>query len=330
MKVILTGGAGFIGSHMADTLLNFGHEVKILDNFSTGRPDNLQHIIGSVDLIKCDLSEEGDWQRHFNNCDWVIHLAALADIVPSIRDPQSYFNSNVRATLNVLQAAVSAGVKRFVYAASSSCYGIPETFPTPEHAPNQPQYPYALTKVMGEDLVMHWSNIYGLPAISLRFFNVYGTRSRTSGTYGAVFGVFLAQKLAKSALTIVGDGNQTRDFTYVTDVTLAILAAAQSDKSGQIYNVGSGQTVSINEIVGLIGGDFTFIPKRPGEPECTFADTSKIIRDLGWAPKISIEQGVKMVLENIEYWRDAPVWTTETIAQATQDWFRFLGKENKF
>ena len=328
MRVILTGGAGFIGSHMADTLLKNGYEVTILDNLSTGRLENLDHLSGAVELIECDLSKEGEWQKHFNQGDWVIHLAALADIVPSIRDPQGYFNSNVQGTFNVLQAAVSAGVARFVYAASSSCYGMPDTFPTPEHAPNRPQYPYALTKVMGEDLVMHWSQIYGLPAVSLRFFNVYGTRSRTSGTYGAVFGVFLAQRLANSALTVVGDGNQTRDFTYVTDVTRAILAAARSDKSGQVYNVGSGQTVSINRIVELIGGDSVFIPKRPGEPDCTFADTAKIRRELDWMPKIPIEKGIEMVLENIDYWRDAPVWTAKTIEKATSDWFKFLGQEN--
>lgn len=327
MRVILTGGAGFIGSHMVDTLLENGCEVTILDNLSTGRLENLKHVSGAVDIIECDLSKEGEWQKHFNKCNWVIHLAALADIVPSIRDPKGYFNSNVRGTLNVLQASVSAGVERFVYAASSSCYGIPDTFPTPEYAPNRPQYPYALTKVMGEDLVMHWSQIYGLPALSLRFFNVYGTRSRTSGTYGAVFGVFLAQKLAKSALTVVGDGNQTRDFTYVTDITRAILAAARSDKSGHIYNVGSGQTVSINRIVELIGGDSIFIPRRPGEPDCTFADTTKIRRELDWVPEIPIEKGVKMVLENIDYWRDAPVWNAKTIEKATSDWFKFLGQE---
>jgi UDP-glucose 4-epimerase len=179
---------------------------------------------------------------------------------------------------------------------------------------------------MGEELVMHWSQLYALPAISLRFFNVYGPRSRTSGTYGAVLGVFLAQKLAGKPYTIVGDGEQTRDFTYVTDIVLAMLAAAKSDKSGEIYNVGSGATVSVNRLAQLLGGEKVHIPKRPGEPDSTFADIARIQKDLNWSPKISIEEGIANILENIEYWREAPVWNPETIATATEDWFRYLGK----
>jgi UDP-glucose 4-epimerase len=233
----------------------------------------------------------------------------------------------VDGTFNVLQASNAAGIKRFIYAASSSCYGIPDSYPTPEDEEIRPQYPYALTKRLGEELVMHWSQVYKLPAISTRFFNVYGTRSRTSGTYGAVFGVFLAQKLANKPMTIVGDGNQTRDFTYVTDVAQALIAAAKSGIFGKIYNVGSGQTVSVNKLVELLGGEKQNIPKRPGEPDCTFADISKIKSDLNWSPKISIEEGVKLVLENIDYWRNAPVWTPDSIAGATVDWFKYLGNK---
>jgi UDP-glucose 4-epimerase len=227
----------------------------------------------------------------------------------------------------VLQASQQANVRRFVYVASSSVYGIPDCYPTPEIADIRPQYPYALTKHLGEQLVLHWAQVYRLAALSLRFFNVYGPRSRTSGTYGAVFGVFLAQKLAGQPYTIVGDGEQTRDFTYVSDIVAALIAAAHSNQSGKVFNVGSGATVSVNRLVELLGGEKVYIPKRPGEPDCTFADISKIQTELDWRPKISIEEGVARLLQHIDYWRDAPVWTPNTIADATRDWFRYLGDD---
>ncbi len=326
MKSIVTGGAGFIGSHLVDRLLDMGHEVIVLDNFSTGRKDNLNHVNKKIKLVECDLSIKCDWVREFKNVDWVFHLASLADIVPSIQNPESYFRSNVDATFYVLEAARHANVKRFIYSASSSCYGIPDEYPTKESSEIRPQYPYALAKRMGEELVEHWAQLYNLPAISLRFFNVYGTRSRTSGTYGAVFGVFLAQKLANKPYTVVGDGNQTRDFTYVTDIVSALVVAAESNKVNTIYNVGSDTTVSINKIVKLLGGDKVNIPKRPGEPDCTYADISKIKDDLNWKPTISIEEGVKKILGNIDYWKDATVWEADSIADATSDWFKYLDK----
>ena len=298
-----------------------------MDNFSTGRPENLEHIKDQIKLIECDISKAGIWEKEFDGANWVIHLAALADIVPSINDPEAYFHANVVGTLNVLQASKKYKIKRFIYSASSSCYGIPAAYPTPEDTPMEPQYPYALTKRLGEELVIHWAKLYNLPALSLRFFNVYGPRSRTSGTYGAVFGVFLAQKLAQEPMTIVGDGNQTRDFTYVTDIASALMAAVLSSKSGEIYNVGSGATISVNRISELIGGEVVHIPKRPGEPDCTFADISKINEELNWEPTISIERGVEMILENIHYWAKAPVWTPNEIKEATADWFKYLGKE---
>lgn len=325
MRALVTGGAGFIGSHLVDKLLKNQFEVIVIDDFSTGRALNLEHLKHEIEIVESDISIQGKWIEKFKGIDYVFHIAALADIVPSIQNPDAYFRSNVNGTFNVLQASKSYDIKRFVYAASSSCYGIPNQYPTPETAPIQPQYPYALTKRMGEELVLHWAQIYKLPAVSLRFFNVYGPRSRTSGTYGAVFGVFLAQKLANQAFTIVGDGNQTRDFTYVRDVVEAIFLAANSNESGKVYNVGSGKTISINRIVELLGGDRVSIPKRPGEPDCTFADITKIQKELGWTPKVSIEEGVNNLLENIDYWKEAPVWTPEKIEKATSDWFKYLG-----
>ena len=326
---IVTGGAGFIGSHLVDALLAENVSVRVIDNYSTGRPENLAHVAGQVDLVEADFAKSGSWQKLFQDVDWVFHLGALADIVPSIQRPTDYFQANVDGTFNVLEAAKNAGVKRFVYAASSSCYGIPEKYPTSEAADISPQYPYALTKRLGEELVMHWAQLYNLPAIALRLFNVYGPRSRTSGTYGAVLGVFLAQKLANKPFTVVGDGTQTRDFTYVTDVANAFLTAAQSSACAEIFNVGSGETVSVNRLVELLGGEVTYIPKRPGEPDCTYADITKIRRDLKWQPKVDIKQGVDNVLANIDYWKSAPVWTPATIATATQDWFKYLGSNDK-
>jgi UDP-glucose 4-epimerase len=323
---VVTGGAGFIGSHLVDALLAEDIKVRVIDNYSTGRPENLAHVEGKVELVEADIASSGNWQKSIKDADWVFHLGALADIVPSIQRPDDYFQANVVGTFNVLEAAKHAKVKRLVYAASSSCYGIPDSYPTSELAEIRPQYPYALTKRLGEELVMHWAQVYQLSAIALRLFNVYGPRSRTSGTYGAVFGVFLAQKLANKPFTVVGDGTQTRDFTYVTDVANAFLTAAKSSRRGEIYNVGSGQTISVNRLVELLVGDVTYIPKRPGEPDCTFADISKIRRDLNWQPQVNIEKGVKQVLANIDYWRSAPVWTPASIATATQDWFKYLGQ----
>jgi UDP-glucose 4-epimerase len=327
MKTVVTGGAGFIGSHVVDRFLADGHDVTVIDNYSTGRPENIAHAAGRLTVVEADISVPGTWVAAFEAAEWVIHLAALADIVPSIQNPTSYFRANVDGTFSVLQAARAAGVKRFIYAASSSCYGIPDTYPTAEMAEMRPQYPYALTKLLGEQLVMHWAQVYDVPAASLRFFNVYGPRSRTSGTYGAMFGIFLAQKLAQQPYTIVGDGTQSRDFIYVTDIASAVHAAAASAVSGEIMNVGSGATVSVNRVVDLLGGEVTNVPKRPGEPDQTFADISKVKRLLGWSPSVGIEEGIALLLQNIDYWRGAPVWNPESIAEATKDWFDYLGKE---
>lgn len=330
-RCLVTGGAGFIGSHIVEHLLALGHSVVVVDNFSTGRPENLAHLANAgsrLSVFKRDLADPNALDGVLEGVEWVFHLAALADIVPSIQHPMEYFRANVDGTANLLEALRTHGcVKRMVYAASSSCYGIPDVFPTPESAEIRPQYPYALTKYMAEEMVLHWARVYGLPAVTLRLFNVYGPRSRTSGTYGAVFGVFLAQKLADQPYTVVGDGTQTRDFTFVSDVVDAFLTAIRSDLVGEAMNVGSDNTYSVNRLVELLGGPVTHIPKRPGEPDCTFADVSKIKRLLGWSAKVPLEQGVATMLDNIEYWRQAPVWNSSTIADATKDWFRFLGKQ---
>ena len=323
---IVTGGCGFIGSHLADNLIKLNFEVVVIDNLSVGRRENISHLNenSKFTFVDADISNFDLIEPIFRGADLVFHLAALADIVPSIENPTEYYKSNVTGTFNVLQACRKHKVKKIIYAGSSSCYGIPDEYATKEIASIRPEYPYALTKNLGEQLVMHWCKLYNLPAISLRFFNVYGPRARTSGTYGAVFGVFLAQKLANKPFTVVGDGNQTRDFTFVSDVVNAIIAAADSDLSGEVINIGSNNTYSINRLVELLGGEITYIPKRPGEPDCTWADITKATQLLDWEPKVSLEEGVDVLLNNIEDWADAPLWDEKSITKATKSWFKYI------
>ncbi|MEW5769662.1 MAG: SDR family oxidoreductase [Pseudomonadota bacterium] len=327
MKALVTGGAGFIGSHLTELLIGRGHQVVVVDNLCSGSLQHLEPVAGHPDLAvhELDIRDAAALAPLLAGVDWVFHLAGLADIVPSIEMPQEYYSTNVTGTFNLLEASRAAGVKRFVYAASSSAYGIPEVYPTPEDTPIRPKYPYALTKYMGEELALHWQQVYGLPVVSLRLFNVYGPRARASGVYGAVFKVFLAQKLNGRPYTVVGDGTQTRDFTYVTDVAEAFLAAAESSVAGEAINIGSGGHYSVNRLVELLGGPVQYIPKRPGEPDCTFADVTRARTLLGWQARVSFEEGVARMLERIEEWREAPVWNADSIGEATRSWFHFLG-----
>lgn len=326
MKTIITGGAGFIGSHLAELLLEKGHSVLVLDNLSTGNKKNLDSIKDNSNFrfVEIDVKEYNKIKNYFLGVDWVFHLAALADIVPSVNEPFKYLNNNIEATISVLESARQAGVKKFIYTASSSCYGLAKVFPTPETEPIQLEYPYALSKYLGEEIALHYWQVYKLPVISLRLFNVYGPRQRSSGTYGSMFSVFLAQKLSGNPYTVVGDGNQTRDFVFVKDVARAFLMAAESEIEGEIFNVGSGENHSINQIVKFLRGPVTYLPKRPGEPECTLADISKIKSQLGWKPTISLEEGINSLLAEIDYWREAPVWTPESIKEVTKEWFKNL------
>lgn len=323
-KALVTGGAGFIGSHLSIKLVNLGYEVTIIDNLSTGRLENIKEILDQIKFIKADISKKNQWYKEIKKIDYVFHLAALADIVPSIENPEKYFDSNVKGTLNILELSKKLKIKKLIYAASSSCYGIPKKFPTNETESISPMYPYALTKYLGETLIMHWAKVYKLPSISLRLFNVYGTKSRTSGTYGAMFGVFLAQKLSKKPLTVVGDGNQKRDFIYVSDVVEAFIKSAKSKLNNEIFNVGADNPISVNEIVKLLKCEYLNIPKRPGEPDCTWANIEKIKLMLNWEPKISIKNGINILEKNIDYWKKAPVWNKHAINKATKTWFKYL------
>lgn len=327
---IVTGGAGFIGSHMVDLLLDHGFRVHVIDNMVGGRAANLAGHRNDPDLVldERDARALVPGDKLFADASYVFHFAGIGDIVPSIEHPTEYMSANVHGTVHVLEAARHAGVRKLVYAASSSCYGL-AAVPTREDHPIAPRYPYALSKYLGELALLHWHRVYRLPVNSLRIFNAYGTRSRTSGVYGAVFGVFLRQKLAGRPFTVVGDGAQRRDFLYVTDVATAFLRAAETHREGEVYNLGAGNPQSINRLVELLGGEVVYVPKRPGEPDCTWADIGKIRRELGWAPTVSFEEGVKRVLADIEYWRDAPLWDPDSIARATKIWFDMLSSEVK-
>lgn len=325
---LVTGGAGFIGSHAVEQLIKKGYNVRVIDNLVGGRIENIKSFI---DAEKCEFYEmdirdlEPD-STLFQNVEFVLHFAGIGDIVPSIQRPLDYMSVNVQGTVSVLEAARINCVNKFVYAASSSCYGANPVTPTNEGAEISTAYPYALSKYLGELSAFHWQEVYGLNVNSIRIFNAYGTRSRTSGAYGAVFGVFLKQKLAQKALTIVGDGTQKRDFVFASDVAKAFILAAQSPLSKKIWNLGSNNPISINKLAELIGGDKVFLPQRPGEPHVTWADNSKIIDELGWTPQVSFEQGVSEILKNIDYWRSAPLWDEESISIATRDWFKFMTK----
>ena len=323
---LVTGGAGFIGSHLVDLLLEEGLEVRVLDNLSGGRLDNLSHHRGNSRL-KVELEDIRNLMPDHSimqGVELIFHFAGIGDIVPSIEKPLEYMDVNVQGTVRVAEAARQAKVRKLVYAASSSCYGATPPTPTPESAPIDTRYPYALSKFQGEQVILHWHKVYGLPVNSIRIFNAYGIRSRTSGAYGAVFGVFLAQKLAGKPFTVVGDGTQTRDFLYASDVARACWLAGISDQVGKIYNLGAGKPQSVNRLVELLQGPVVHVPKRPGEPDCTWADIRKITGELQWSPQVDFAEGVGRMLKVIDYWKQAPVWDTASIEKATRTWFAYM------
>jgi UDP-glucose 4-epimerase len=328
---VVTGGAGFIGSHMVDLLLERGYRVRALDNLLAGRLENLEHHRAEprLEFVERDVRSLAADDPVVGGVSYVFHFAGIGDIVPSIDRPTEYMSVNVMGTVHALEAARHAGVEKFVYAASSSCYGLAEELPTTERAPIRPQYPYALSKYNGEEAVLHWGKVYKLPVVSIRIFNAYGPRSRTTGAYGAVFGVFLRQKLAGKPLTVVGDGTQRRDFLFATDVARAFLSAAESGRHQEVYNLGAGNPQTVNRLVELLGGQTVSVPRRPGEPDCTWADITKIRRELGWEPLVPFDRGVAEMLRNIDYWQSAPLWDPDSIAAATRTWFAMLSEEDQ-
>jgi len=319
---IVTGGCGFIGSHLVDLLITKGFEVRVLDNLSTGKLSNLNK---KAKFFKVELSEYGDWKKYFKGAKYIFHLAGLAELVSSIKNYDEYYKSNVAATFNVFQASKDNKCKKIIYSASSTCYGKPKKFPTTENEIISTLHPYAITKYLAEELLIRFGRVFNIPVVSARLFNVYGPRVRGTKGYGAVFTVFLTQKIYKKAFTVVGDGKQTRDFTFVRDIVEALFLLATNKKIiNNIYNIGSGKSISINNIVKLLGGKKVSIPKRPGEPDCTFADITKVKKHLKWKPRFDISSGVKIMLNHINDYKKQPLWNKNKIKIATADWFKFL------
>lgn len=289
-KVIVTGGAGFIGSHLVDALVKEGFEVHVIDNLATGKKENINP---KAVFHKADIRQPEKIKPVFAGAGYVFHLAALPRVQPSIQDPKTTYDVNAVGTLNVLLAARDAGVRRVIYAASSSAYGNQKKFPLKESFPADPVSPYGLQKYMGELQCRLFSQIYNLETVSLRYFNVYGPRFSAEGDYSLVVGRFLKQSQLGQALTIVPDGRQSRDFTHVHDVVRANLLAMKSKKvgRGEVINIGGGCDQSVNKVAALIGGPTMFAEPRV-EPRRTLADITLAEELLGWRPRIKFEKGV--------------------------------------
>ena len=292
-KAIVTGGAGFIGSNLVDRLIDMGVEVHIIDDLSTGNKENINP---KAIFHKIDISILEPLQNHWQlkGADIVFHCAALARVQPSIEDPVSFDSVNVSGTVRMLALAHRLGVKRFIYSASSSCYGNNKTFPTPETESINPLSPYGLQKYVGEQYCKMFSQVYGLDTISLRYFNVYGEKMNLEGAYKLVIPIFAQQMLEGKSLTINNDGEQRRDFTCVGDVVEAnIIAATHSKKfEGEAFNIGNGDNYSINEIADMFGGEKQY-GNKVTEPFVTLADYTKAKKILGWKPKGDLSSWIK-------------------------------------
>jgi UDP-glucose 4-epimerase len=296
MKVLITGGAGFIGSNLAEKLLAEGHKVTVMDNISTGKRENIPK---DAEFFELDIANLDSIKAIFKNKDVVFHVAAIPRISRSIENPAESFSSNVTGTLNVLLASRDAGVRRVVYSASSSAYGIQEKLPLSEDMRSRPLNPYALTKYIGEELCKEFTDLYGLDTISLRYFNVYGQKMDIRGEYATVIGKFLRLKSEGKPLTIVGDGKQTRDFTHVDDIVTAnVLAMRIECGGGEVINTGGGDRHSVLEIADLIGGEKVHVPQRPAEIRDTLADITKAKRILAWEPKVGFKEGIERLISN--------------------------------
>ena len=317
MKYLVTGGAGFIGSNLTEALLNQGHHVIVLDNLSTGKLENLKGLektAGALEFIEGDLRNLDTCRKVCENVDYVLHQGALGSVPRSIADPIATNESNINGTLNILVAARNAGVKRLVYAASSSAYGDTPTLPKVETMPSNPISPYAVTKFVGEMYCRIFFNVYGLETISLRYFNVFGRRQDPNSAYAAVIPAFVKALLNNSSPTIYGDGSQSRDFTYLDNVIQANLKACDAPKEacGQVFNIACGKTTTLNELYDrlcfLLKKDNKplYAPPRPGDVKHSFAEISKTKRLLGYDPKHDLFQGLELAIEwykeNARFW----------------------------
>ncbi|KKU12737.1 MAG: UDP-glucose 4-epimerase [Parcubacteria group bacterium GW2011_GWC2_45_7] len=298
MHYLVTGGAGFIGSHIVEALLARGDGVRILDDFSSGKQAN---VPAGVEVINSSITDPVAIAPAFMGIQGVFHTAALPRVQLSIDKPRETNEVNITGTLNILLAARDAGVKRVVYSASSSAYGDQPTLPLHEEMKLNPKSPYGLQKYVGEEYCKMASLFWGVETVSLRYFNVYGPRLTFEGAYVTVIAVFLKQRAEGVPLTITGDGTQTRDFTYIDDVVAANLLAMDSAKVGQgeVMNIGAGSNHSVNEVAALVGGLTTHIEPRV-EPHDTLADVRRARELLGWVPQVKFEEGLKRTMEWFE------------------------------
>ncbi len=300
---LVTGGAGFIGSHLTEELVRRGHRVRVADNLSTGKRSNLDHVQG-VEFLEGDLADLDFAHRAVAGCEYVLHQAAIPSVPRSVKDPITSNRANVDATVNTLVAARDAGVKRLVFAASSSAYGNTPTLPKHEEMPTNPLSPYALQKVVGEQYLQMFTRLYGLETVSIRYFNVFGPRQDPSSPYSGVISVFASALIENRSPKIYGDGEQTRDFTYVANVVDGVLRACEAPgASGEVINVATGGRISLNELFrtmrGLVGAtaEPTYDEPRAGDVRDSQADITKARRILGYEPTVSFEEGLRRTVE---------------------------------
>jgi UDP-glucose 4-epimerase len=322
---LVTGGAGFIGSHLTELLVEKNFKVTVLDDLSNSKKSNILKLIkdNKIKFINNNITNKKINSKIFN-VNFIFHLAAIGSIVPSIDQPVKYIENNFNGTINILEKIKKYKIKKFIYAASSSCYGLNYGLAS-EKSNISTQYPYAFSKWIAEEAIKHWSKVYNIPYVSIRIFNAYGPRFQTRGAYGSVIGVFLRQKYSDKPLTVVGNGKQSRDYVHVKDVANAFYLSAIKKQKNIVYNLGCGKSVSVNSIVKIINPKkIVKIPNRPGEPFKILANNIKIKKILGWKPRVSFNDGLKGLLSNLKEWKDAPLWDKKSIKIATKNWFKHL------
>ncbi len=304
MKYLITGGAGFIGSNLVEELLRRGHEVRVLDNFSTGNRANLEPFKDRIEIFEGDLRSYHIVRQAVEGVDFILHQGALPSVPRSIQDPITSNEVNVTGTLNILDAAVAAGVKRVVFASSSSIYGDSPTLPKREDMIPNPLSPYAVSKLAGEKYCQVFARIYGLHTVALRYFNVFGPRQNPDSQYSAVIPKFIKAILTDQQPVIYGDGEQSRDFTYIANVVEANILATEVDSpAGEVYNCAVHQRITLNELVTtinrIVGKNIppVYADPRPGDVKHSFADISKIQQQMGYQPKIKFEEGLRLTIE---------------------------------
>jgi UDP-glucose 4-epimerase len=306
MKALVIGGAGFIGSHLAERLVRDGHEVRVLDNLSTGKRENLAHLANDVELVVADVRHAERLKQEMRDCDVVFHQAAIVSVPYSVEHPQETLDVNLRGTLNVLEAAKRAGVKRVVMASSAAIYGEDPELPKRETMLPAPISPYGLEKLASEHYLAIWTKLFGVETVALRYFNVFGPRQDPSSPYSGVISIFVDRILRGDGVTIFGDGEQSRDFVFVGDVAAAnLLAGTHDGVAGRVYNVGTGRRTTLKQLIEILGriAERTVTPRyaeaRAGDIRDSLADISRIRGELGYEPKVSVEEGLRKLVESV-------------------------------